>query len=272
MTIAQPAWTGMVPVDDTALAVTDTGGPGAPVIYLNGQFGTQSQWRRVIAELGSGYRHVTYDERARGGSKLSADYSFEAGVRDIGTVLAAGGVNRPVILVGWSYGAALAVQWAGRYPDRVLGLVSVDGAYPYDYTDEASLDNIRRQFRRLRWAMPLLRPLGLAARMSAAEQAEINIELLQVVAKLGPALESLTVPARFMIASGGSLGGGKEQMERMRATLGPVLARNPQLKSVKVASSHTQVLRKDFRAVADAVRELATTHSQQADSHVSHDQ
>ena len=26
-------WTGMVPVDDTALAVTDTGGPGIPVIY-----------------------------------------------------------------------------------------------------------------------------------------------------------------------------------------------------------------------------------------------
>jgi len=25
----------MVPVDDTALAVTDTGGPGIPVVYLN---------------------------------------------------------------------------------------------------------------------------------------------------------------------------------------------------------------------------------------------
>jgi hypothetical protein len=45
-------WTGMVPVDDTALAVTDTGGPGLPVIYLNGQFATQGYWRRTIAELG----------------------------------------------------------------------------------------------------------------------------------------------------------------------------------------------------------------------------
>ena len=43
--------TGMVPVDDTALAVTDTGGPGRSVAYLNGQFATQSYWRRVIAEL-----------------------------------------------------------------------------------------------------------------------------------------------------------------------------------------------------------------------------
>jgi hypothetical protein len=59
-------WTGMVPVDDTALAVTDTGGSGIPVVYLDGQFATQGYWRRVIAELGTGWRHITYDERARG--------------------------------------------------------------------------------------------------------------------------------------------------------------------------------------------------------------
>jgi pimeloyl-ACP methyl ester carboxylesterase len=170
-------------------------------------------------------------------------------------------VTRPVALVGWSYGAALAVQWASRYPDRVLGVVSVDGAYPYDYTDEASVEKIRKQFRRLRWLMPLLRPLGLAARMSAAEQAESNIELLRVVAKFGPVLEGLTVPVRFVVGSGGSVGGGQEEMERMRATLDPVLARNPHLKSVKVASSHTKILSKDFRAVADAVRELAASDS-----------
>lgn len=49
-TAAPPShWTGMVPVDDTALAVTDTGGPGIPVLYLNGQFATQGYWRRVLA-------------------------------------------------------------------------------------------------------------------------------------------------------------------------------------------------------------------------------
>ena len=47
-----PKWTGMVPIDDTALAVTDTGGPGIPVVYLNGQFATQGYWRRVLADLG----------------------------------------------------------------------------------------------------------------------------------------------------------------------------------------------------------------------------
>ncbi len=107
--------TGLVPVDDTALAVTDTGGPGLPVVYLNGQFATQGYWRRVLAELGPEFRHITYDERARGKSRRSADYSFEAAVRDVDAVLAARGVERALV-VGWSYGAVVAAHWAEPEP------------------------------------------------------------------------------------------------------------------------------------------------------------
>jgi hypothetical protein len=39
-----------------------------------------------------------------------------------------------------------------------------------------------------------------------------------------------------------------------------VLARNPNIQvSATVASNHSKILRKDFRAVADAVREIAVT-------------
>ncbi|GIH97746.1 hypothetical protein Psi01_83760 [Planobispora siamensis] len=37
VTNSNSAWTGTVLADDTALAVTDTGGPGQCVLYLNGQ-------------------------------------------------------------------------------------------------------------------------------------------------------------------------------------------------------------------------------------------
>ena len=174
---ASSKWTGMVPVDDTALAVTDTGGPGIPVVYLNGQFATQGYWRRVIAELGTGWRHITYDERARGKkSKRAADYSFEAAVRDVDAVLAARGVDRP-LLVGWSYGAVVAAHWASRNPDRTVGAVLVDGAYPYDWLDEAMEQRIRKLFRRIGRFTPLLRPTGLTPRMTAEQQADSNIEL-----------------------------------------------------------------------------------------------
>ncbi|WP_030038827.1 alpha/beta fold hydrolase, partial [Streptomyces resistomycificus] len=153
------AWSGMVPVDDTALAVTDSRGTGRPLVYLNGSYADHRPWRPLIGELGTGWRHITFDERARGRSKRSADYSFEACVRDIDAVLEATGVERP-LLVGWSYGAALAVHWAERHPDRVLGVVCVDGAVPYGLTGEEGQVRIRRLFRRMRWLLPLLRPLG----------------------------------------------------------------------------------------------------------------
>ncbi len=121
------SWTGMVAVDDTELAVSDTGGIGIPLVYLNGSYADQSHWRKVIADLGPSWRHISYDERGRGRSKKSADYSFEACLRDLDAVLKARGVERP-LLVGWSYGAALGVYWAARNPENVLGVVSVDGA------------------------------------------------------------------------------------------------------------------------------------------------
>jgi pimeloyl-ACP methyl ester carboxylesterase len=252
-------WTGLVPVDDTALAVTDTGGPGVPVIYLNGQFATQGYWRKVIAELGTGWRHITYDERARGRSKRSADYSFEAAVRDVDAVLAARGVDR-ALLVGWSYGAVVAAHWAARNPDRTVGAVMVDGAQPYDWLDEAMEQRIRKLFRRMGWFLPLLRPTGLAPRMTAAQQADSNIELgrLSGERELGPVLDGITVPVRYVVASGRSFGSRGDEQEQIRTSLDAVTARNPNIKvSAKVASNHGAILRKDAPAVAGAVREIA---------------
>lgn len=255
------AWTGMVPVDDTALHVTDTGGPGRAVVYLNGSYATQRNWRPVIAELGRDWRHITYDERARGRSKRSADYSFEACIRDVGAVLAATGVDRP-LLVGWSYGAYVAVYWADRNPGRA-GVVAVDAAVPYGLTGEEGHERIRKLFRQMRLFLPLASRFGLAARMTADQHAEINIELNEIAAACAPLLERLTSPVRYVLATDGNFGAGQEEMEAMRASLDPVLARNPNLKiSAKVASNHEQILSKDFRALAKAVRELATSHDQ----------
>ncbi|MBB5917022.1 pimeloyl-ACP methyl ester carboxylesterase [Nocardia transvalensis] len=250
-------WIGTVPVDDTALAVTDTGGSGRPIVYLNGSYASQRHWRRVIADLGPGYRHITFDERARGRSKRSADYSFEACLRDIDAVLAARGVHQP-LLVGWSYGALLGVYWADRHPDRALGVVGVDGPYPSGWTDEAGRERLRKTFRRMRPLLPLVAPLGLAARMSADQHAEIQIEAHALHAALGPLLDRAALPVRYVAASAETVYDKGGELEQMRRTLDPYLARNPNLKiSARVASDHGKILRNDSPAVADAVREVA---------------
>ncbi|MET9212612.1 MULTISPECIES: alpha/beta fold hydrolase [unclassified Nocardia] len=254
------AWTGMVAVDDTELAVTDSGGDGIAVLYLNGQFATQGYWRKTIAELGPGFRHITFDERARGKkSKLSADYSFEAAVRDVDAVLAARGVERALV-VGWSYGAVVGAHWAERNPERAIGAVLVDGAFPYDWLDDAMEERIRTLFKRLSWFMPLMRPTGLAPRMTAAQQAESNIELgkLSRTSELGPVLDAITVPVRYVVASGTSFGSKRDEQEKIRSGLDAATTRNPNIRiGAKVPSNHGAILRKDFRAIADSVREVA---------------
>jgi pimeloyl-ACP methyl ester carboxylesterase len=256
MTSEQSAWTGMLPVEDTALYVSDTGGSGRPVVYLNGAYADQSHWKRVIADLGGDYRHITYDERARGKSQRSKDYSFEACLRDLDAVLAARGVDRP-LLVGWSYGGVLAWHWADRNPDRAAGVVTVD-AFPVGLTGAAGAERIRKLFRRMRLLLPITAMVGMGARMSADQHADVNIELNEIAAASVPVLDRATTPTRFVLATGDSLGSQDGEMEQGRAVLDPVLARNPNVKvSAKVASNHSKILRNDSPAVAAAVRELA---------------
>lgn len=255
------AWTGMLPVDDTALYVIDTGGAGIPLIYLNGQFATQNYWSKVIAELGSDFRHITYDERARGRkSGKSSDYSFEACVRDVDTVLAARGIKK-CIVIGWSYGAFIAAHWASLNPDRCYGAVLVEGAEPYDWMTPEMSTRIRKLFRWLNPLVWLLRPTGITPRLSASKMAEINIELGWLAGKkeLGPVVNKITVPTLYVLASGSSLGSKGNEQELIRAGVNAVVEQNPNIKiKTKVKSNHDHILKKDFLEVAEAVREIVT--------------
>ncbi len=154
-----------IPTADTQLYTVDTPGGAPPLLFLSGGFGTVRNWNRVIQRLEGRNRAVRFDARARGKSGTSADYSVQAAVDDIGRVIEATGIERP-ILVGWSYGATIAVRYAAYHPDGVGGLVLIDGAYPIAMFDEAGKEKTRAQFRRLGWIMRILAALGRSARMS----------------------------------------------------------------------------------------------------------
>ena len=136
----------------------------------------------------------------------------------------------------------------------------VDGAYPYDWLDEAMEQRIRKLFRRMGWFTPLLRPTGLTPRMTAGQQADSNIELGMISREreLGPVLDNITVPVRYVVASGTSFGSRGDEQQQIRTSLETVTARNPNIQiSAKVASNHGAILKKDSQAIAGAVREIA---------------
>ncbi|MEU9574839.1 hypothetical protein AB0D62_34290 [Streptomyces massasporeus] len=75
--------------------------------------------------------------------------------------------------------------------------------------------------------------------------------------ELGPVLDGITVPVRYVVASGTSFGSRSDEQERNRTGLEAVTARNANIDSVKVTGNHASILRKDAPAVAEAVREIA---------------
>jgi pimeloyl-ACP methyl ester carboxylesterase/DNA-binding CsgD family transcriptional regulator len=85
-------------------------------------------WRHWLVELGTGHTLVRYDERGCGLSDRElGDLSLEAWVADLETVVGAAGLDR-FALLGVSQGAAVALVYAARHPERLTHLV-LYGAY-----------------------------------------------------------------------------------------------------------------------------------------------
>jgi len=84
-------------------------------------------WRHWLKRLAERHMLVRYDERGCGLSDTNiGDPSAEVWVGDLETVVDAVGLER-FALLGVSQGAAIAVAYAARHPDRVSGLVLYGG-------------------------------------------------------------------------------------------------------------------------------------------------
>lgn len=85
-------------------------------------------WRHWIAELSRDHSFLRYDESGCGLSDWNvSELSFDAWVRDLEAVADASGLRR-FSLLGISQGAAIAIAYAVRHPERVDRLV-LYGAY-----------------------------------------------------------------------------------------------------------------------------------------------
>jgi len=104
-------------------------GEGPPVVLLHGLSATR---RNVVqgsrALLRRGYRLIAYDARGHGASSPAPGYTYPELVEDLEAVLARLELER-VALVGSSMGAATAMAFAMRAPERVAALVQITPAY-----------------------------------------------------------------------------------------------------------------------------------------------
>ncbi len=111
-----------------AYSVTgDSAGTAAPVVLLHGLSQQRSFWDPVVRRLRAAPVAVL-DQRGHGESDtpIDADFSVGACADDVLTLLDRLGWERAIV-VGHSWGAAVALAVAARAPERVGAAVLVDG-------------------------------------------------------------------------------------------------------------------------------------------------
>jgi len=125
-------------------------GAGPPLVktanWLNHlEFDWQSPvWRHLLRALTADFRLIRYDERGNGLSDWKVDdFSIEALVRDLETVVDAAGLARfPLLAI--SQGCAVAATYAVRHPERVTHLV-LHGGYAKGWRARADPAEIARR-------------------------------------------------------------------------------------------------------------------------------
>jgi pimeloyl-ACP methyl ester carboxylesterase len=119
----------------TARLEPATGGPVPPTaVMIHGMAGdSMASWYLTLAVPVSdaGLRVVMYDLRGHGRSERPpTGYTLDDFIDDLDALLDALGVNRPVHLLGNSFGGTIAFGYASRRPDAVATVTAVESSPP----------------------------------------------------------------------------------------------------------------------------------------------
>jgi len=110
------------------LFVRDGGaGHGVPILLLHSLAGNGGQWALQLDHLRRHRRAVAIDLRGHGDSDPAddGDYSIPAFAADVAAAVDQLDL-RHFVLAGHSLGAAVAIEYASRHPERVVGLLLID--------------------------------------------------------------------------------------------------------------------------------------------------
>ena len=146
---AQPLPGGPPPVDETLVPYASTAdsvklpdgrmlhfvcmGKGSPTVVLSAGMGDFSAvaWSSVQADMARITRVCSWDRPGWGLSDgSSAPQTVATATADLEAALAARTIPGPYVMVGHSLGSYESLLYTDRHPDKVVGMVLVDGAIP----------------------------------------------------------------------------------------------------------------------------------------------
>jgi pimeloyl-ACP methyl ester carboxylesterase len=167
----------------------------------------------------AGHDIVLYDLRGHGLSERpSTGYSLGDGIADLDGLLTALAIDRPVHLVGNSYGGAIAIGMTIEHPERVADVTMIEGHYADAGFGEEMADTltlVTEGIHDQKWRTWLAerghKTMKIARRgIALIEDTSIQQDLLATVPHPRAALQALQIP---MLAI---YGGASEMVERAR--------------------------------------------------------
>ncbi len=138
----------IVNINGADLHVEVLGDEGAPVLIAHhggGGIGSLEEPRATFGPLADLFRVIVFDARGCGRSEGVPPYSHEQWAADVDGLRQWAGAEK-IVVTGGSYGGFIAMEYAVRYPDRVLAMVLRDTAADAS-TLMLAYENARKQDR-----------------------------------------------------------------------------------------------------------------------------
>ena len=108
------------------------GTTGSPLVLLHGFLESTYVWSKAAPLLAGDHRVFAYDTRGFGFTQRTGPFTLDGDVAQLGDFIDALHLDAQPVLIGHSSGAAIITAFARLHPDRVAGIVLVDGdATPY---------------------------------------------------------------------------------------------------------------------------------------------
>ncbi len=266
----------------------DCRGEGSPtVVFLSGLPRTSIDWRLVQPELAQVLRSCTYDRAGYAWSERGPNPRSATRLADeLDQLLIEAEIEGPLILVAHEWGALVARIFQAEHPDRVQGMVLVQGMHPdrvdrmtadeREYWDER-IEHLRcLGYLEMLGLTRLARPLLMAdydertrlAPLPAEAKAELEAAFVRTGFFRTAYAEASVWPASFDAArQAGSLGdlplivlsAGQEVSERERALQAELAQLSSRGRLVEVAESDAYIMLFAPERVIEAVLELGAS-------------